>query len=347
MHSDLSALEIIESFYIETQEGLFFAVKGFVHPPDRVVGVLRYVPDAEQGERIKGGEAYRRLYHFPEQEQLLQSTFPEYLQYDPVFQVRLQSVPRSCVHRVYDPRVRAVELSETQQFEPVLAEAADFISVLKLRADVPISAIGISGSILIGMQRATSDLDISVFGMQSCWKVYRALASLLESESVSDLRHLDESGIVELYAQRAPDTQMEFGAFAELERKKVCQGSFKNRPYFIRFLKEPCEMDEEYGDIRYCPIGRATIEARVDDDQDAIFTPCRYLVSEVQTLEGPDMAIDEIVSFRGRFCEQARVGDYISAAGMIERVEREGCRIRHRLLLGNAPNDTMTRRKPA
>jgi uncharacterized protein len=347
MLSDMPVLDIIESFYLETQEGLFFAVKGLVHPPDRVIGVLRYAPDVERGERIKGGVAYRRLYHFPEQEQLLQSAFPHYLTHDPVFRTTLQSVPKSRVHRIYDPRIRAHELCGANQSESALADAASFVRMLQARAGVPLSAIGISGSILIGMHKASSDLDVSIFGAQYCRQVYQALEFLLQSESNRELKRFDDDGIVELYKQRAPDTRMAFGEFAELERNKVCQGSFKNRPYFIRFLKEPRETEERYGDVLYATIGRATIEAGVADDRDAIFTPCRYVLGRARTVDGPELAIDEVVSFRGRFCEQARMGESISATGTIERVESTKGRIHHRLLLGNSPEDTMTKKKPA
>ena len=60
--------DMIESFYIETREGYFFAIKGFEHPPDCLIAVLRYVPDREKGDRTKGRERYRRVYSFGEQE---------------------------------------------------------------------------------------------------------------------------------------------------------------------------------------------------------------------------------------------------------------------------------------
>src|SRR5512145_2772289 len=89
-----------EGYYLETGEGLFFAVKGLAHPPDRWIAVLRYIPDAEKGERLKNGVLYRRMYHFDEQEQWLQATYPQYLAFDPSFNAMLQSVPRTSVQRI-------------------------------------------------------------------------------------------------------------------------------------------------------------------------------------------------------------------------------------------------------
>ena len=54
------------------------------------------------------------------------------------------------------------------------------------------------------------------------------------------------------------------------------QGRFRGRPYFIRFLREPAETDESYGDFYYTPVGQAGIRATVTDASESIFTPCRY-----------------------------------------------------------------------
>jgi predicted nucleotidyltransferase len=122
----------------------------------------------------------------------------------------------------------------------------------------------------------------------------------------------------------------------------VNQGLFRQRTYFVRFVKEAHEICEIYGHLRYTPQGRGVITASIADDQEAIFTPCRYPLSNVRILEGPQLPdLNEIVSFRGRFCEQAHTGDSVMAAGTLERIENNQGDIRHRLLLGNSPEDTM------
>jgi uncharacterized protein len=333
--------EVIESYYLETQEGLFFAVKGLVHPPDRFVAVIRYAPDPEMGERKKDGISYRRLYHFDEQERLLQSSFPQYIAYDPMFQSTLQSVPRLSVRQIYDPRARLKELTNAAIAGTLEEDAVAFAGLLQKAAGVPLSAIGVTGSLLIGLHNASSDLDLAVFGINNCRQVYQALGALLDSGSFAELQRLDEHGIEELYRQRLSDTHMEFREFADLEKSKSCQGSYRSRPYFIRFIKDGHEAGERYQDCRYQAIGRATITATIADDQEAIFTPCRYRLSHVHNLERLNLGVDEIVSFRGRFCEQARTGELVRASGMVERVENTEGEIRYRLLLGNSPDDTM------
>jgi predicted nucleotidyltransferase len=338
--------DVVESFYLETQEGMFFAVKGLEHPPGRLIAVLRYAPDPEKGNRRKRGLLYRRFYHFAEQEQFIKTACPHYMAYDPVFQTTLQSVPKSRVLRAYDPRLRMHELALASVRKEIEEDAVAFVRLLQKEAEVPLSAFGITGSLLIGLNTELSDLDVAVFGMQNCNKVYRILQNLLDADSCSELRRLDMRGFEALYAQRVVDTRMAFDEFVSLETRKVNQGSFRRRPYFVRFIKEAHESGQSYGHCRYTPLGRARITASITDDQGAIFTPCSYGLSGVRSFNGlqyPDL--NEIVSFRGRFCEQARTGESMIAEGTLERVRSNRGDVRHRLLLGYSPEDTMVARK--
>jgi predicted nucleotidyltransferase len=62
----------------------------------------------------------------------------------------------------------------------------------------------------------------------------------------------------------------------------------------------------------------------------------------VKTLEGTKAEhVEEIVSFRGRFCEQAKSGETVIAEGKLERLQQKGKRDHFRLLLGSKPSDHM------
>jgi predicted nucleotidyltransferase len=146
----------------------------------------------------------------------------------------------------------------------------------------------------------------------------------------------------ELFGFRFPDTQTPFKDFVRTESRKVLQGKWKNREYFVRFVKDWGETCEEYGVIRYKNVGYSRIKATVEDDSEAIFTPCSYKLQNVSVLEGSRFPIQEIWSFRGRFCDQARNGETIIAQGKVESVtDNKENREYFRLLLGNKPSDYM------
>ena len=85
-------------------------------------------------------------------------------------------------------------------------------------------------------------------------------------------------------------------------------------------------------------LGQAEVEVIVTDTSEAIFTPCSYKVGDVRLVRGQPAALllEEIVSFRGRFCEQAREGERVRARGKLERVITKEGTIHYRLLLGGA-----------
>jgi len=357
---------MIEGYYVESTDGLLFAVKGLIHPPDAVVAYLRYAPDPN-GARAREGLPYRRLYHFEEQEELLRERYPSYLFEDSVFGTQLQGVPNERARLIHDPCQKLAELRRREGRDELEEQAIVFADLLAGRAKVPESSIGISGSLLVGLHTPCSDLDAVVYGSENCRAVHSALRELLDEAPLPpqsgvlslskgwggprggrEVRRLNEEEMRELHASRSQDTPMGFEDFVRLEERKVIQGRFRDCEYFIRFVKMPDEVGESYGDRRYTSLGRAEIEATVADAGEAIFTPCTYGVEDVRFKAPPQSPpklggktdglevgdLREITSFRGRFCEQAREGERVLARGKLERVVAKEGEIYHRLLLG-------------
>ena len=61
MSADSQLTGLIEGDYVETLEGLLFAVKGLHHPEGLVIAYLRYIPDFN-GDREGDSRRYRRIY---------------------------------------------------------------------------------------------------------------------------------------------------------------------------------------------------------------------------------------------------------------------------------------------
>lgn len=187
-----------------------------------------------------------------------------------------------------------------------------------------------------------SDIDPIVYGSENSKKAHAALMSLCKDRK-SGFGQYSLEDLKKLFDFRSKDTIMSFEDFVRTESRKVMQGMFNGTDYFLRFVKDWNEIDENYGDVRYKNCGYARIKATVEDDRESIFTPCTYRVANVRILEGNKVEeIEEISSFRGRFCEQATNEETVVAQGKIERVvdtKRNLCH--YRLLLGNRPTDFM------
>ena len=68
----------IEGDYLETKENhLFFDIKGYLHPRDRKICFLRFFPE-QNGERIKEGKKYKKIYSLEERYLKIREKYPQY-----------------------------------------------------------------------------------------------------------------------------------------------------------------------------------------------------------------------------------------------------------------------------
>lgn len=327
-----------EGDLIETDGNLIFDVKGLVHPSNRVVAFIRYFPD-ERGKRTREGRPFDKVYSLSERYALLKDRFPEYLVYDSVFDETLCEVPVDNVNKHYEPAEKLQELRSSEGLDLLQGKALWFAELLKEAADIPWNAIGISGSIMVGLHTSKSDIDPVVYGSENCKRVYSALKNMFDRKHES-VKPYTKQELKALFDFRSKDTAIDFEDFLRTESRKVMQGKFIGTDYFVRFVKDWNELDEIYGDVQYKNVGYAKIEARVIDDSESTFTPCTYKVGNVRSLEGPRAEqIVEITSFRGRFCEQARKGEIVVATGKVERVKDRRQDEHFRLLVGSRTSD--------
>jgi len=326
---------------LETFEGLIFDVKGFLHPPDRVIAYLRYYPNT-RGSRQRAGVRYRRVYNLDERTKLLKKRWPLYLYNSTVLHRQVQAVPNRRIKRQYLPVKMIAELQERRDLDQLERFASDMAETLARESTIPLSKIGLSGSILVGLHTSQSDIDLIIYGAQWAHACYQRLTTLMSTRS-SGFSPLGSTELHNLYFQRVPGMNVSFARFQKHERSKVLQGKFKDRQYFLRCVKEWSEITEKYSDKEFFPLGRMRVTAKIIDDSDSILTPCKYLLSNIKIINSEHEEIpSEIVSFRGRYCEQVHNGDRIVAEGLLERVD-DASSSTHRLLVGENAMDQLVR----
>jgi predicted nucleotidyltransferase len=330
-----------EGDLIRTKSNVVFDVKGTIHPPDRIIAFPRFIQQAD-GARVGKGGSFGKVYSLGDRFKYLQENHPDLIVFDPIFGETLCEVPTNQIAELYQPTEKLGQLRTAKNLTPLEKKALQLAVTLKEKADIPWSSIGISGSIMAGLTTATSDIDPLVYGKENSRKAYTALQELRSSPN-SGFKPYTRNELKNLYDFRSKDTQMSFEDFLVVESRKAFQGMFMGTDYFIRFVKDWIEISEQYGDVCFQNSGYCTIVATAVDSQDALFTPCTYRLGNVEVLEGPKLApISEVVSFRGRFCEQAIEGERIEAQGKVELVssKKSGSKY-YRLILGNKPQDYM------
>jgi predicted nucleotidyltransferase len=330
-----------EGDFIKTSQGLIFDVKGLIHPPNRIIAFIRYFPSVK-GKRKRRELSYEKIYSLSRRYNWLRKNFPKYIVYDMVFDEVLCEVPVEDVKSCYKPIEALKRLRNAESLDDLELKVLEMACLLKSSSKIPWNAIGVSGSIMAGLHTPSSDIDLVVYGSRNCKEVHSAIQELLK-DSNSPVKPYSLNELKHLFDFRSRDTKISFEDFVTVESRKVLQGKFMGRDYFIRFVKDWKEVDEKYGDVRYKNCGYAKIEAAVIDDSESIFTPCVYKIEDVKIVDGPKLQpIKEIASFRGRFCEQAKRGEKVIAQGKVERVI--DCRRNQeyfRILLGGKTSDYM------
>ncbi len=330
-----------EGDLIRTVADVVFDVKGTIHPPGKIVAFPRFIPQADGVRRGKNSN-YGKVYSLGDRFMYLQMHHPDLIVFDPVFGETMCEVPVEQIAEVYHPADKLAQLREAHALSSLEQKALKLAVTLREKADIPWSAIGVSGSIMAGLTTETSDIDPLVYGAENSQKAYKALQELRMVEG-SGFKPYTPTELKTLYDFRNKDTQMTYQDFTIVESRKAFQGMFMGTDYFIRFLKDWKETDEQYGDVIYTNSGYCKIRATVENSKDALFTPCAYGLRDVEVLDGPKLTpISKVASFRGRFCLQAEVGERIEAQGKAELVTYKKSGGKHyRLILGNKPQDYM------
>ena len=330
-----------EGELIRTDNQVIFDVKGLVHPPNKRIAFPRYIPSPEGNRRGEKG-LYGKIYSFSERFQFLEQNMPSLIVHDKVFDATLCEVPVDMVVKRYDPVEKLRLLRTSKKLSVLERKVVHLAEELQEASGIPWSSIGISGSVLTGLTTLQSDVDPVVYGAENGRRAYEALEALLDDDAAGFKRYT-RGELQALFDFRSKDTIMGFEDFARVERRKAFQGMYEGTDYFIRFVKDWSQVTEQYGDICYKNAGYAKITATITDDAEALFTPCTYKIENVTVEESVKLEpIREIVSFRGRFCEQAQKGEKVTAQGKVEHVtDKRNGKTHYRIILGNKPADYM------
>lgn len=314
-----------------------------MHPPSGTIGFLRYLPDPTGG-RFRGEVAYSKVYGIAERLEVVRRRFPHYLHSDSFLGELVCLIPHQMVTIHYRPVAFLRDLRQRGPRDALESDALAFSRIIRQEAETPWQNFGISGSILLGLHNETSDLDLVFYGETLCRRVYETMRRLVKTGK--DIRGYNETELLRLYDFRVRDTKIGLEEFLRNERKKIMQGKFRQRDYFLRFVKDWSEVHAKYGDEICRNVGYGKFRFVVTDSSEAIFTPNSYLVKQVSPPETNEVTIRQIMSFRGRFCEQAAEGDLVEAQGKIESVDGRGERF-FRLVMGGIKTDYMVRLRDA
>lgn len=324
--------------YVETIEGLFFTVVGNIHPASHVIAYLKYVPSPEgiwgKDRRFKRVLPYYTVPMLLNTISYLKQHHPHYVTFFDELGVEMSAVPLDKVLKHYRPECRLQEMIEEPK-DHLETMAVDLAQSIADEASVPISDLGVTGSLLIGIHQSFSDIDLVVYGKESALKVREALLRLYE-EPKRGIGKLPRERFEELSERR-----QRLFYLSEREAEMIClrkwnRGFFKGKDFSIHPVKKESEVKETFGELTYKPVGLATIRGVVADSSESIFMPSRWLVRDVEFLSGLSVeGLTELCSYEGLYMGVVYEGERLEARGKVEAVYCKGRLDHHRLLIGS------------
>ena len=332
--------------FIYTSDDLYFASTNYIHPEDRVISFLRYVPDSE-GDREKDGKRYRKV-GSEEAYTYLRENHPDYLYFSQVTNVEMMGVPLDKVERVIKPENRLLGLKKT--FESggevknpeLIAKLMDVADFFHFKAGIEYENLGISGSILPGLQKDdVSDLDFVVYGLDNhrqaiaAFKEYKGgKVDIEEVDKTIDLYGITNDYWDFVYNKRMSDSSLTKEEFRWYENRKANRGTINGTLFDILATKNYDEIEGVWGDTVYEPQGIAQIECDIVSALGAFDNPSLYTIENVEILDGVDFDLTEIVSFTHTYAGEVVDGEHVIAKGKVEKVIVNGKDSHYRLVVG-------------
>jgi len=321
--------ELVEGYFIITSDNLMFEVKGIVHPHDRVIAYVRYVPNIEDSS--SSDSVFRKIYNLREREEYLSNGFLEYLWFSKSHGRVLQAVPHKKIVQVLDP---VEHMNQIRSEKSALSIAtSNLIELLIDITGIDRLEIGVTGSQLVGVATEISDIDLVVYGKSTCRKFYNRLR-----------KNFDKIPRLERYEGKLLDAHVLFrwGDLIEhhellhrIESTKILQGVFESQQFFIRLVKRPQDVEEVFGQIVTENLGVREIHCSIIENRNSIFTPCTY---QVESLDLPKLK--QLVSYRGRFTEHVSSGVSVKVRGRLEKViDNSTGENYQQLILGESSSD--------
>jgi predicted nucleotidyltransferase len=316
----------IEGDYIKTKKThLYFDVKGLYHPDDRKICFIRFYPN-KNGDRVKDGTRYKKIYNLQERFSFLKANYPQYLFYAKEWDLDLQAVKNEDIKQIYSPKDYFKSLYEKNELSPNEKVSKTLCELFINNGAIPDDAIGITGSQMVGLNRNNSDIDLVIYGTKISLKFQKSLKEIFETPN--DCRMYNEDEYITQYNWRVGGSGIPYKIFLYSELRKLHQGKYQGTDFFIRYIKSPEDWKGTYYDYRFQNLGRIHIKAKITDHTNSIFTPCSYIIKPLKIIscsynEKRTLLerIREISSYRGRFCEQAIKDETVDIYGKLEKVQ--------------------------
>jgi uncharacterized protein len=280
--------------FIETAEGLIFAVVAQVTEHGKALCFLRYVKDNPGWKKVatEPANAFLKQHH------------PGYLHYSPVLDAHLHAVAIERIVKHHQPKQRLQQIIKSNQQDAIEHDLFHLCDLLQQHG-LDLSKIGITGSLLIGVQQQSSDIDLVCYGRAVFHQCRAITRELIAQEKLQELNDKDWQ---ESYQRRS--CELSFADYVWHERRKTNKAVINGRKFDLNFIDELKRSEV----TSYQKCGAIKLQCKVIDDTHAFDYPAEFKIDHEQ--------FDAIVSFTATYTGQAIKGETVEVSGIVEQTQR-------------------------
>ncbi|MCF6251133.1 MAG: hypothetical protein L3J75_07685 [Methylococcaceae bacterium] len=283
---------ILAKDFIETSEGLVFAVVESGLEQGKVLCFLRYIKSDNQWQKLNTDQAN----HF------LTENYPQYLYYSSYKQAHCHGVALEGVFRHHSPRTRLKNILADTTTDEVETDLITLCQLYK-KNGFDFNHAGVTGSILIGAQKYGSDIDL-VFYSREAFNLAREITQKLITQGACS--ELSDKHWLESFDRRSCD--ISYSEYLWHEQRKFNKAVINERKFDLTFVSET---PLECALMHYTKLGPVLLKAQVVDDSLAFDYPAEFSIQHKN--------IKSIVSYTATYTGQAKTGEWVEVAGQLEQ----------------------------
>lgn len=286
--------------FIETAEGLIFAVVEQGLEDGKALCFLRYALEPSGWKKVATDPANT----------LLQQYYPDYLHYSPILDAHLHAVALDRIVKHHQPKLRLQQIMQAVLHHDAVERDLFRLCELFGQHGLDLAKIGVTGSILVGVQNPDSDIDLVCYGrevFQQCRAITRKLIGQ------GHLQDLNDQDWRQSFERRS--CELSFDDYVWHERRKCNKAVINGRKFDLNFI-DGCVSSEA---VVYRKCGAIMLQCRVIDDVRAFDYPAEFKIDHKD--------IGSIVSFTATYTGQAVSGEVVEVSGVLEQSERGAKRI--------------------
>ena len=306
-------------------------VLSWLQPVNEKICIIKYILGKGYWRSQETGLQYERIlksYSLSgQQDNLLQviKDEPSYFFHSAVYDADFLAVPLTRMKEYYYPEKRLNEIvydKPTKKLDALELKVKVLAELLKDFLNIPISNIGVTGSILWKGQTKKSDIDIIIYGNNYAQSFSEKFQTLYDTHS--KIKPLSENKKKRYELSLARKSGLPRDLIKKYIAKKKWLSTFGKTEISIIFNPLPNETPFQYGQQIFKPIRRVDIEGTIANTTLGNAYPSIYELTDCKPVGDKslytNLPLTRILSFEGALTGYFKKGDRIIARGLLEEV---------------------------